>query len=374
MPGQPVGDLDQPPGQRRQLVVAELPFAPVHQRLDQVERQVGVEQGRQHRPDQRMQRQKGGQSAAPGALSHPGGKAIGARLRFQRRKFLRIKADRVLTIAGFALLRGPAGSWTLVRTARIASAGSRLPRGGLRTACAVSAPSSSLSAWCVIAASLGAVLFLALQARRAAHRPSSRLGALMAMALYNPISQPAARPRRPRRPDRRPVARHRRSRPPGGGTGAPAERGRDQRRATPCRARAAPSIRSPPRSANSARWCASSPTPSRRTTRRCARSRAGAAAPMASVAAVAPADAPLALSESDAVSAPDPLRALDRDAAVDLITEAIDGASRRSLSAADRHAAAAQGALSTRRCRGCARPTARSCRPANSSTRPRPPA
>ncbi len=47
-------------------------------------------------------------------------------------------------------------------------------------------------------------------------------------------------------------------------------------------------------------------------------------APVASVATMAPADAPLALSESDAVSAPNPLRALGRDAAVDLITEAID--------------------------------------------------
>lgn len=47
-------------------------------------------------------------------------------------------------------------------------------------------------------------------------------------------------------------------------------------------------------------------------------------APIASIASVAPIDAPLALAESDAVSAPNPLRALERDAVVDLISEAID--------------------------------------------------
>ena len=47
-------------------------------------------------------------------------------------------------------------------------------------------------------------------------------------------------------------------------------------------------------------------------------------APVASIASVAPIDAPLALAESDAVSAPNPLRALERDAVVDLISEAID--------------------------------------------------
>ena len=53
--------LDQPPGQRRQLVVAELPLAAVDQRLDQVERQIGVEQRRQRGPDRGMQRHKGGE-------------------------------------------------------------------------------------------------------------------------------------------------------------------------------------------------------------------------------------------------------------------------------------------------------------------------
>ena len=50
---EPVHDLDQPPGQRRQLVVTELPFAAVGQRLDQIERQIGVKQGRKGRPDRR---------------------------------------------------------------------------------------------------------------------------------------------------------------------------------------------------------------------------------------------------------------------------------------------------------------------------------
>ncbi len=58
----PVHDLDQPPRQRRQLVVAELPFAAVGESLDQVERQVGVEQRRQRGPDHEMQREEGGES------------------------------------------------------------------------------------------------------------------------------------------------------------------------------------------------------------------------------------------------------------------------------------------------------------------------
>ena len=45
-----VCDLHQPPGQRREFVVAELPFAAVHQRLDQIERQIGVKQRRQRGP------------------------------------------------------------------------------------------------------------------------------------------------------------------------------------------------------------------------------------------------------------------------------------------------------------------------------------
>src|SRR5690349_9180372 len=39
----PVDDLGQPPRERRQLIVAELPFSAVGERLDQVERKVGIE-------------------------------------------------------------------------------------------------------------------------------------------------------------------------------------------------------------------------------------------------------------------------------------------------------------------------------------------
>ena len=54
----PVDDLDHPPRQRRQLVVAELPFAAVGQRLDQIERQVQVEDRRQRDPDDGMEERK----------------------------------------------------------------------------------------------------------------------------------------------------------------------------------------------------------------------------------------------------------------------------------------------------------------------------
>jgi hypothetical protein len=57
----PVHDLDQPPRQRRQLVIAELPFAAVGESLDQVERQIGVEERRQRGPDHEMQGEEGGE-------------------------------------------------------------------------------------------------------------------------------------------------------------------------------------------------------------------------------------------------------------------------------------------------------------------------
>jgi hypothetical protein len=83
---QPVGDFDQPPGQRRQLVVAELPFAAVQQRFDQIERQVGVEQARQQRPHRGVQPQESGKGP-PRAGSDPGGQGEAAdcrhRLKFQ---------------------------------------------------------------------------------------------------------------------------------------------------------------------------------------------------------------------------------------------------------------------------------------------------
>jgi hypothetical protein len=53
-----VGDLDEPPRQGRQFVVAELPLASVGERLDDVERQVGIERERQDRPDGGVGRRK----------------------------------------------------------------------------------------------------------------------------------------------------------------------------------------------------------------------------------------------------------------------------------------------------------------------------
>ena len=68
--GEPVHDLDQPPGQRRQLVVTELPFAAICQRLDEIERQIGVKQGRKGRPDDGVEDQDGGQRP-PGRRDDP---------------------------------------------------------------------------------------------------------------------------------------------------------------------------------------------------------------------------------------------------------------------------------------------------------------
>src|SRR5499427_7296375 len=63
-PDQPIRDLDQPPGKRRQLVVAELPFPAIGQRLDQVERQVGVKRAWQRGPQHGMQQRKGRKARA----------------------------------------------------------------------------------------------------------------------------------------------------------------------------------------------------------------------------------------------------------------------------------------------------------------------
>ena len=68
MPHRSVDDLDQPPRQRRQLVVAQLPFAAIGQRLDQIEWQIGIEQRRQRRPNDDMQREEGGKGGLRPAL------------------------------------------------------------------------------------------------------------------------------------------------------------------------------------------------------------------------------------------------------------------------------------------------------------------
>ena len=69
---QPVHDLDQPPRQRRQLVVAELPLPAVDEGLDEIERQVGVEQRRQRGPDRKMQGQEAAESGLRPALDKAG--------------------------------------------------------------------------------------------------------------------------------------------------------------------------------------------------------------------------------------------------------------------------------------------------------------
>ena len=89
VPDQLVGDLHQPPGQRRQLVVAELPFAAVDQRLDQVERQIGVEQSRQRGPDRGVQAEEGGKGLSrtggnPGQEGHVTGSRHPKPLKFLR--------------------------------------------------------------------------------------------------------------------------------------------------------------------------------------------------------------------------------------------------------------------------------------------------
>ena len=65
---QPVGDLDQPPGQWRQLVVTELPFAAIGEGLDEIERQVGVKQARQRGPNREMHGQEGAECRLRPAL------------------------------------------------------------------------------------------------------------------------------------------------------------------------------------------------------------------------------------------------------------------------------------------------------------------
>ena len=60
-PDHPVDEFHQPPRQRRQLVVTELPFAAIGQRLDEIERQIGIEQRRQRGPDDNVQRQEHGE-------------------------------------------------------------------------------------------------------------------------------------------------------------------------------------------------------------------------------------------------------------------------------------------------------------------------
>ncbi len=81
----------------------------------------------------------------------------------------------------------------------------------------------------LIAASLGAVGYLVF-GLTVAEASIVALTAMTALALYNTVTVAAARSQRRRRTDRRPVARHRRSRPPGRRTRPPGDCGRDIRK------------------------------------------------------------------------------------------------------------------------------------------------
>ena len=189
------------------------------------------------------------------------------------------------------------------------------------TSCVVSAPSSLRSAWCSSPARSAPCSISAVKLD-AAHVGDRGAGRADRHGAGQHRQQPPARPRRSRRPDRRSVARHRRPRPPGG---------RDCRAGSPpwkaastpaWTGRAARSIRSPPRSANWAGWCARSP---KRWPRHAAVLQQQGAVPAPADAGAAPAtDGALTSSESDAVERPRRFRSLTREAIVDLIGKAVD--------------------------------------------------
>jgi hypothetical protein len=86
---QAVDDFHQPPGQRRQFVVAELPFPPVRQGLDEIERQIRIEQGREGRPHYGVEAQDHGQRPLRG-FEDPGqhGMTTGRRRRLSGPQWL----------------------------------------------------------------------------------------------------------------------------------------------------------------------------------------------------------------------------------------------------------------------------------------------
>ena len=160
--------------------------------------------------------------------------------------------------------------------------------------------------------------------------------------------QPAARPPRPRRPDRRPVARHRRPRPPG--------RARLSRRLTPSKAsvdttvsRARGAVE--PLAAEIGELgglvsqladtvAAHEQRLQRSTGGRAARCRRRRRKPSRRCRRAAGAER-----ERRRATARLAVRGIDRDGVVELIARRGRRQPHRSLSAADRHAAAAQGAL-----------------------------
>ena len=179
----PVHDLNQPPRQRRQLVVAELPLAAIGQRFDQVERQVGVEQGRQRGPDREMQSEERGErrprrrldpvdEAGPNAKRGAGvfsGICGIADMSFRagskggvcRRALLQflpavIKAQQKLSHGGKRTCSAAALVDTATARMQIIAGGAGVCAPGLHRSArgiagfvwCVSAPSSSPSAWC----------------------------------------------------------------------------------------------------------------------------------------------------------------------------------------------------------------------------------
>ena len=194
---------------------------------------------------------------------------------------------------------------------------------GLASHACVLAPFSSRSAWCSSPARSARVLYLGAQARSAGRGVGGAGGACRDGALQH-RQQPPARPQRARRPDRRSVARHRRSGPPGRRRLRAGSARSKAVSTTPSTGRAARSIRSPPKSANWARWCARSPRRSPATQPSCSSRAPRRRLPPRSMPTIdAAADGALTLSESDAVGSRR-FRSLSREAIVELIGKAVD--------------------------------------------------
>ena len=92
---QAMGDFHEPPGQRWQLVVAELPFLSVGQCFDQIEGQICIEQGRESRPHQGVNAQNSGQRPLRG-FEDPGqhGMTTGRRRRLSGPQWLQLPANK----------------------------------------------------------------------------------------------------------------------------------------------------------------------------------------------------------------------------------------------------------------------------------------
>ena len=144
----PVHDLDQPPRQRRQLVVAELPFAAICQRLDQVERQVGVEERRQRGPNHEMQRQERGKRR-PRRLLDPIDEACPERQPGRRRHFGHLRHCRHELSRRFQRRRPPPSLPAVIK------AHQKLSHGGERTCGAAALVDTATARMRIIRVGLG---------------------------------------------------------------------------------------------------------------------------------------------------------------------------------------------------------------------------